>query len=156
LPATPLCSPPSERVAGYNKAINGQQEQTAEDDPMINYITLGTNDLERAAKFYDELLALVGGKRAMTSERSVGWVGPKGAPMLMIMKPFDGKPATAGNGTMVALSADSPEQVAALHAKALALGGSDEGAPGPRGDSFHCGYFRDLDGNKWNAFYRNR
>ena len=101
---------------------------------MINYITLGTNDLERAAKFYDELLSLVGAKRAMANERSVGWVGPKGAPMLMIMKPFDGQPATAGNGTMVALTADSPEQVAAIHAKALALGGADEGAPGPRGD----------------------
>jgi predicted lactoylglutathione lyase len=124
---------------------------------MINYITLGTNDLERAAKFYDELLGLVGAKRAMANERSVGWVGPKGAPMLMIMKPFDGQQATAGNGTMVALTADSPEQVAALHAKALALGGTDEGAPGPRGEgAFHCGYFRDLDGNKWNAFYMKR
>ena len=123
---------------------------------MINYITLGTNDLERAAKFYDELLALLGARRAMANDRSVGWVGPKGAPMLMVMKPFDGKPATAGNGAMVALTADSPEQVAALHAKALALGGTDEGAPGPRGEAFHCGYFRDLDGNKWNAFYLKR
>jgi predicted lactoylglutathione lyase len=124
---------------------------------MINYITLGTNDLERAATFYDELLSLVGARRAMANERSVGWVGPKGAPMLMIMKPFDGQQATAGNGTMVALTADSPEQVAAIHAKALALGGTDEGAPGPRGEgAFHCGYFRDLDGNKWNAFYMKR
>ena len=124
---------------------------------MINYITLGTNDLDRAGKFYDELLAVVGGKRALTTDRSIGWVGPKGAPMLMIMKPFDGKPATAGNGSMVALSAGSPEQVAAIHAKALALGGTDEGAPGPRGEgAFHCGYFRDLDGNKFNAFFMKR
>ncbi|MGE3296976.1 MAG: VOC family protein [Porticoccaceae bacterium] len=124
---------------------------------MINYITLGTNNLDRAGKFYDELLAIVGGKRALTNDRSIGWVGPKGAPMLMIMKPFDGKPATAGNGSMVALSANSPEQVAAIHAKALALGGTDEGAPGPRGEgAFHCGYFRDLDGNKFNAFFMKR
>lgn len=124
---------------------------------MINYITLGTNNLDRAGKFYDELLAVVGGKRALTTDRSIGWVGPKGAPMLMIMKPFDGKPATAGNGSMVALTASSPEQVAAIHAKALALGGTDEGAPGPRGEgAFHCGYFRDLDGNKFNAFFMKR
>ena len=124
---------------------------------MINYITLGTNDLDRAGKFYDELLAVVGGKRALTTDRSIGWVGPKGAPMLMIMKPFDGKPATAGNGSMVALSASSAEQGAAIHAKALALGGVDEGAPGPRGEgAFHCGYFRDLDGNKFNAFFMKR
>ncbi|TAL06208.1 MAG: VOC family protein [Porticoccaceae bacterium] len=124
---------------------------------MINYITLGTNDLDRAGKFYDELLAVVGGKRALTTDRSVGWVGAKGAPMLMIMKPFDGKPATPGNGTMVALTASSPEQVAAIHAKALALGGTDEGTPGPRGEgAFHCGYFRDLDGNKFNAFFMKR
>jgi catechol 2,3-dioxygenase-like lactoylglutathione lyase family enzyme len=124
---------------------------------MINYITLGTNNLDRAGKFYDELLAIVGGKRALTTDRSVGWVGPKGSPMLMIMKPFDGTPATAGNGSMVALAADSPEQVAVIHAKALALGGTDEGAPGPRGEgAFHCGYFRDLDGNKFNAFFMKR
>ena len=77
--------------------------------------------------------------------------------MLMVMKPFDGKPATVGNGSMVALSADSAEQVAEIHAKALALGGTDEGAPGPRGEgAFHCGYFRDLDGNKFNAFFMKR
>jgi catechol 2,3-dioxygenase-like lactoylglutathione lyase family enzyme len=124
---------------------------------MINYITLGTNDLDRAGKFYDELLAVVGGKRALPTASSIGLVGPKGAPKLMIMKPFDGKPATAGNGSMVALSASSAEQVAAIHAKALALGGVDEGAPGPRGEgAFHCGYFRDLDGNKFNAFFMKR
>lgn len=124
---------------------------------MINYITLGTNNLDRAIKFYDELLKVVGGKRALTTDRSAGWVGAKGAPMLMVMKPFDGKPATAGNGSMVALSAESADQVAEIHAKALALGGTDEGAPGPRGEgAFHCGYFRDLDGNKFNAFFMKR
>ncbi len=69
-------------------------------------------------------------------------------------KPHDGNAATVGNGMMVALAVDSQEKVNALHAKALELGGTDEGAPGPRGDSgFYAGYFRDLDGNKLNAFF---
>jgi predicted lactoylglutathione lyase len=145
------------RGHGSRNAIGVNQQFATGESIVINYITLGTNDLDRAAGFYDQLLALVGARRALATDRSVGWVGPKGAPMLMVMKPFDGKPATAGNGTMVALTADSPEQVAAIHAKALELGGTDEGAPGPRGDgAFHCGYFRDLDGNKWNAFYMKR
>jgi predicted lactoylglutathione lyase len=73
--------------------------------------------------------------------------------MLCVIKPFDKKPATVGNGVMVALAARSKEQVDAVHRKALELGGKDEGAPGPRGDGFYAGYFRDLDGNKLNAFF---
>ena len=82
----------------------------------------------------------------------MGWGISPGKPMLSVTKPFDSQPATVGNGTMVALAADNPEQVQALHAKALALGGSDEGAPGPRGHGFYGAYFRDLDGNKLAAF----
>ena len=120
---------------------------------MIGYVTLGTNDLKRAAKFYDELLGLLGAKRAMEMDRFIAWSSnPQGA-MVSIIKPFDEKAATVGNGVMVALAASSKEQVNALHAKALALGGKDEGAPGPRGDGFYAGYFRDLDGNKLNVFY---
>jgi predicted lactoylglutathione lyase len=70
-----------------------------------------------------------------------------------VIKPFDGKAATVGNGTMVALVMDSKEKVNALHKKAMELGGTDEGAPGPRGEGFYAGYFRDLDGNKLNAFF---
>jgi predicted lactoylglutathione lyase len=73
-------------------------------------------------------------------------------PGLSVTKPYDGKPATVGNGVMVALVVDSPERVNAVHAKALALGGTDEGAPGARSEAFYAGYFRDLDGNKLNAF----
>ena len=120
---------------------------------MIGYVTLGTNDLKRAAKFYDELLALLGAKRAMELETFIAWAAAPNTPMVSVIKPFDKKPATVGNGVMVALAASSKEQVNALHAKALALGGKDEGAPGPRGDGFYAGYFRDLDGNKLNAFY---
>ena len=73
-------------------------------------------------------------------------------PGVSIAKPFDGNAATVGNGVMVAIAVDSPEKVDAIHARALELGGSDEGAPGPRGEQFYAGYFRDLDGNKLNAF----
>jgi predicted lactoylglutathione lyase len=120
---------------------------------MIGYVTLGTNDLKRAAKFYDELLALLGAKRAMELETFIAWAAAPNTPMVSVIKPFDKKPATVGNGVMVALAATSKEQVNALHAKVLALGGKDEGAPGPRGDGFYAGYFRDLDGNKLNVFY---
>ncbi len=119
---------------------------------MIGYVTLGTNDIQRAARFYDALLAELGAKRAMQMETFIAWAAGPGQPMISVIKPFDGKPATVGNGVMVAIAASSKAQVDALHAKALALGGKDEGKPGPRGDGFYAGYFRDLDGNKLNAF----
>ena len=120
---------------------------------MVGYVTIGTNDFERAAKFYDALLADLGGKRAMELESFIVWASAPGAGMLAIAKPFDKKPATVGNGVMVALAASSKEQVDKVYAKAIALGGTDEGKPGPRGDGFYAGYFRDLDGNKLNAFF---
>jgi predicted lactoylglutathione lyase len=120
---------------------------------MIGYVTLGTNDFERAGEFYDELLAEIGATRMMVSDRYIAYSAAPDRPALLIVKPHDGNVATAGNGMMVALVVDSPDKVDAIHAKALALGGSDEGDPGPRGDSgFYAGYFRDLDGNKLNAF----
>ena len=118
---------------------------------MIGYVTLGTNDLERTARFYDELLALLGAKRTMETERYIAWGSGKG-PMLLAIRPWDGGPATAGNGTMLALAAGSREQVAEVHARALALGARDEGAVGPRGGNFFGGYFRDPDGNKLTVF----
>lgn len=120
---------------------------------MIGYVTLGTNDFERAAGFYDQLLGELGAKRAMDTDRFIAWAGDGGPPMLALAKPFDEKSATVGNGVMVAFSAGSQEQVDALYAKALELGGADEGKPGPRGGGFYAGYFRDLDGNKLNAFF---
>jgi catechol 2,3-dioxygenase-like lactoylglutathione lyase family enzyme len=119
---------------------------------MIGYVTLGTNDLPRAAAFYDSLLADLGAKRLWDSPTGIGWGVSMDKPALAVMKPFDGQPATRGNGTMVALAVQSADQVDALHAKALALGGTDEGAAGPRGATFYCGYVRDLDGNKLNLF----
>jgi predicted lactoylglutathione lyase len=120
---------------------------------MIGYTTFGTNDLKRAGAFYDALLAELGAKRAMEMETFIAWATAPNTPMVAVIKPFDGKSATVGNGVMVALAASSKEQVNAIHKKALALGGKDEGAPGPRGPGFYAGYFRDLDGNKLNAFF---
>ena len=119
---------------------------------MIGYTCVGTNDLEKAVHFYSELLGLLGAKPFFKTDRGVGWGVSPGQPMFSVMQPFDGHPATAGNGTMVALAAADAEQVQALYAKALALGGKDEGAPGPRGKGFYGAYFRDLDGNKLAAY----
>jgi catechol 2,3-dioxygenase-like lactoylglutathione lyase family enzyme len=120
---------------------------------MIGYVTLGTNNYDAAAKFYDELLAVIGASRFMESDRFIAWAVSPTQPSLGIIKPFDGQAATVGNGTMVSLVVNSRDKVDALHAKALALGGKDEGPAGPRGDSgFYAGYFRDLDGNKLNVF----
>jgi catechol 2,3-dioxygenase-like lactoylglutathione lyase family enzyme len=120
---------------------------------MIGYVTLGTNDFDRACKFYDELLGVLGAGRFMETETFVAWAVSPTAPAVSVIKPYDGKPATVGNGVMVALVVDSPDKVKALYDKALSLGGTDEGPPGPRGDSgFYAAYFRDLDGNKLNAF----
>jgi catechol 2,3-dioxygenase-like lactoylglutathione lyase family enzyme len=119
---------------------------------VIGYVTIGTNDLERAARFYDALLAELGARRFMESERLVAWSAGEGKPGFGVCTPFDGNAATAGNGVMVALSVDSEDQVRALYEKALELGGRDEGAPGIRFGRFFAAYFRDLDGNKLNAF----
>jgi len=120
---------------------------------MIGYVTLGTNDLNRAGKFYDALLAELGAKRFMETPRSISWSGgPTGG--LGVCLPFDGKPASVGNGVMVALAAGSQAKVDALYRKAMELGGTDEGPPGPRGSGgYYAAYFRDLDGNKLNAFH---
>ena len=120
---------------------------------MIGYVTLGTNDLARATAFYDSLLALLGAKRSMESDDFVAWAVSPDKPGVGITKPFDKKAATVGNGVMVALEASTRAQVDALHAKALSLGGKDEGAPGQRFEGFYAAYFRDLDGNKLNAFF---
>lgn len=120
---------------------------------MIGYVMVGTNDLQRAAKFYDELLGVIGIGRFMEFDTAIAWSSGPTSPALSVTQPYDGKPATVGNGVMVALVVDSRDKVDALHAKALELGGTDEGAVGLRGEGgFYCGYFRDLDGNKFNVF----
>ena len=119
---------------------------------MIGYVTLGTNDREKSAKFYDAICGELGHGRMFDTPTFIAWGEQGGGPGIGLTKPFDGKPATVGNGVMVALEAKSKEQVHKLHELALANGGSDEGAPGDRGQGFYAAYFRDPDGNKLNAF----
>ncbi|MCG8464449.1 MAG: VOC family protein [Xanthomonadales bacterium] len=120
---------------------------------MIGYVTLGTNQYENAVVFYDDLLGSIGAGRFMEGEYFTAWAVEPGQPGVCVIRPHNGEAATVGNGTMVALAMKTPEQVDALYKKALALGGTDEGEPGPRGEGgFYAGYFRDLDGNKLNAF----
>jgi predicted lactoylglutathione lyase len=120
---------------------------------MIGYVTLGTKDLSRAAAFYDALLSELGAKRTMDFESFILWGNKPGAPALAACKPYDGNPATVGNGVMVALAAGSREKVDALYKKAIELGATDEGKPGERAPKFYAAYFRDLDGNKLNFFH---
>ena len=117
---------------------------------MIGYVTLGTNDLEKAAAYYDQLLGELGAARLMEGEDEyIAWGRSQSEPVFCAIKPFDGKPATVGNGVMVSFLVDFTDKVDTLHRKALDLGSQDEGAPGPRGDDgFYGAYFRDMDGNK--------
>lgn len=129
---------------------------------MIGYVTLGTNDVECAARFYDPLAAEMGVGRMMDFGTFIAWGKPEGAPGIAATKPFDGKEATVGNGTMVAIEAKDRDQVKRLYDIALANGGSSEGEPGPRGEPdengmvFYAAYFRDPDGNKLNAFLMDK
>ncbi len=119
---------------------------------MIGYVTVGTNDLLRAAQFYDALAAEMGVGRMMEFENFIAWGMPGGSAGIAATRPYDGQPATVGNGVMIALEARDKAQVDRLYEIALAHGGTCEGAPGPRGETFYAGYFRDPDGNKLNAF----
>ena len=119
---------------------------------MIGYVTLGTNDLERAAKFYDSLAEAMGVKRMMESDTFIAWGVPGGGAGIGLTKPFDGNPATIGNGVMAALECKSREQVDQVYNLARSMGAPCEGPPGERFPGFYAGYFRDPDGNKLNAF----
>lgn len=129
---------------------------------MIGYVTLGTNDLARAAPFYDAIAAELGVGRMMEFDTFIAWGEPGGAPGIGLTKPFDGQAACIGNGVMVALEAKDRAQVQRIYDLALANGGTCEGAPGPRGEPdangtvFYAGYFRDPDGNKLNAFLMDK
>ncbi len=121
---------------------------------MIGYTTVGTDHPERAAQFYDTVLAVMGAQRKFEHEDFIIWgVEDPAAPMFSIHRPHDGNAASVGNGTMIGLRATNPEQVAAVHEAALKAGGKNEGSPGIRQEEqgFYAAYFRDLDGNKLNV-----
>lgn len=125
---------------------------------MIGYMTIGALDVEKALPFFDSVLGAIGYERAFFDNGWAGY-GPKGAESqnIYVCPPFDGEPARAGNGIMVGLLAPSKEAVQAAYDAALAAGGADEGAPGPRpadSTSFFGAYFRDLTGNKFCVFAR--
>ncbi|MBY6127606.1 VOC family protein [Qipengyuania aquimaris] len=129
---------------------------------MIGYVTLGTNDRERSARFYDAVCGELGVGRMMEFDEFIAWGKPGGGAGIGLTKPFDGNEATVGNGVMVALEAKDRDQVKRLYDIALANGGTDEGEPGPRGEPdengmlFYAAYFRDPDGNKLNAFLMDK
>ncbi len=116
---------------------------------MIGYVTIGTNDMEKATAFYDALLGEIGGKQLMGMDRIKFYgTGGEGA-MLAVCIPYDEQAQNCGNGNMVAINAGDNETVAKLYAKAMELGATDEGEPGDRIPGvFHGAYVRDLDGNK--------
>ncbi len=121
---------------------------------MILYITIGTNDLARATRFYDPVMATLGLVLARAEADEIGFAAPGDARCrFWVTQPFDGKAATVGNGSMPAFVAESRDAVDAFHRAALAHGGTDEGAPGlrPYGASFYACYVRDPDGNKLSA-----
>lgn len=117
---------------------------------MIGYITLGSNDIAKSAKFYDQIFEILGARRVYDHDRYVAWATHVNSIIFSITTPFDGEAATSGNGTMIALTVSTQEQVNLLHAKALSLGAENEGDPGLRSGGYYCAYFRDLDGNKLN------
>jgi catechol 2,3-dioxygenase-like lactoylglutathione lyase family enzyme len=118
---------------------------------MVGYVTMGTSDLDRAVEFFDQLLGTIGSNQVMNNDRLVMYAGGEGG-MFAICKPYDEKAQAVGNGPMVAFTLESNDAVDQFHAKALELGGTDEGAPGDRAPGAYFAYFRDLDGNKFCAF----
>ena len=115
---------------------------------MLAYVTLGSNDTEKALAFYDALMPELGAKRFFDNDRLYFYGTAPGQPMLAIGGTYDGEPATCGNGVMPALACDSNETVDRVYKKAIELGAKDEGAPGNRMPTFYGAYFRDPDGNK--------
>ncbi len=120
---------------------------------MIGYTSLGTADLARAAAFYDALLAELGAKRVMQTDDFIVWANDSGGAAFSVHIPENGNAYSVGNGVMIALLVTDTLSVDAIHAKALTLGGTDEGSPGFRAEGFYAAYFRDPDGNKLNVHH---
>jgi len=119
---------------------------------MIGYVTVGTNDLEKAGEFYDKICSEFGMGRFMADDRIIVWLGRGKGAGISVALPYDGKPMSVGNGVMAAFGAKDEAQVERVYKLALSLGGSCQGPPGARSENFYAAYFRDPEGNKLNAF----
>ncbi len=123
---------------------------------MIGYVTIGSNDLEKACAFYDALLGEIDAKQLLGMDRIKFYGTGPGSPMLAVCKPYNEQAQHCGNGNMVAIPADGPEAIKKLYDKAIELGATDEGEPGERiPGTFYGAYVRDLDGNKLCFFQMN-
>jgi len=121
---------------------------------MISHTTFGTNDLRRAEEFFDKLLPSLNGKKHVKTDRAIFYSFGDGSAKLAISVPFNGEEASVGNGTMLAFTVPSNEDVERIHDLALSLGAKNEGDPGPRYEGLYYGaYFKDLDSNKFAVFH---
>lgn len=117
----------------------------------MNYIVVGTNDLLRATQFYDSLFENNEIVKINTTDRMTFWSGDSF--VFAVALPFDGFPATKGNGTTIGFSVNAPEEVNNIYRKAVEMGGNCAGEPNTRGPVY-SGYVRDLDDNKLCIYYR--
>ena len=127
-----------------------------ENPSIISHISIGTNNFDRAVVFYDRVLSTLGCKQIMKHPGAVAY--GKEFPEFWVQTPFNGEPATIGNGAHIGFIANTKEAVHAFHEAALNEGGTDDGAPGPRpdyGDAYYGCFIRDIDGNKIEATYWN-
>jgi catechol 2,3-dioxygenase-like lactoylglutathione lyase family enzyme len=122
---------------------------------QIGYVCLGTSDFDRACSFYDAFTAELGGKKLFPTPHGVMYRLGSG-PMIMVTRPYNDEASHPGNGTMLAINVDAQEDVARVYNKAISLGATSEGEPGPRGAFGDFAYFRDLDGNKIAVFFSAR
>ena len=120
---------------------------------MIGFVMIGTNDLDKAIKFYDALLQIINLNRTVTNEKYIGYSSKKNPEEIefYVTNPIDKKKATYGNGTQISFAVKSKETVDNFYNLGIKLGGKDEGAPGIRSGDYYC-YIRDLDGNKICSF----
>ena len=120
---------------------------------MIGFVMIGTNDLNKATKFYDVLLEVIDLKRVVTNEKYIGYSSIEKPEDIefYVTNPVNKKEATYGNGTQISFVLKSKETVDKFYNLGVKLGGKDEGAPGIRSGDYYC-YIRDLDGNKICSF----
>lgn len=121
---------------------------------ILSHVSIGTNDFERAIRFYDAVISAIGGKRIMEHPGAVAY--GRAYPEFWVQRPHDGGSANVGNGTHFGFNVSSKEEVDAFHAAGLAAGATDDGEPGPREDygaPYYGCFLRDPDGHKIEAAY---